>query len=276
MKKQLPGGASEMKRLVVLSAVAGSLLLAADDIACCCGRCCRPRGFQSVADTWWVYHGEVEVGGRFFVNDPQKSGIEAKAEEPRQILRIQRHKAGACSGNGWLNGQTKDGLYNFDIWADNVGYNDQRYEAGVSKAGEHYFDVIWDQTPHIYSTNAQTLYSGLGGPPSFCLPGCRTRCSTMPDVRENRRCCSRVAVQAATPQRRSEPLIQRDITNNLYTTDIGIRRDTAAVAFRWTPTDAWDINFNYIEHAPLGLAGGWRRLFARYFRRCGAGAEAGQ
>ena len=74
-------------------------------------------------------------------------------------------------GQFWLNGQTKDGLYNFNVWGDNVGYNDQRYEADGSKAGEHYFDVIWDQTPHVYSTNALTPYSGLGGPALVLPPG---------------------------------------------------------------------------------------------------------
>ena len=32
----------------------------------------------------------------------------------------------------------------------------------VSKAGEHYLNFGWDQTPHVYSTSAQTLYNGVG------------------------------------------------------------------------------------------------------------------
>ncbi len=56
---------------------------------------------------------------------------------------------------------------------------------------------------------------------------------------------SRPAAPAAIRRRRRSAAIQRDITNNLYITDIGIRRDTGAAAFRWTPTDAWDINVDY-------------------------------
>ena len=198
----------------------------------------------SIADTWWVYHGDVEFGGRFFANDPTKNGIASQGQKSLgKYYEYSDIKPGVFGG-GWLNGQTKDGLYNFDIWADNVGYNDQHYEAGVSKAGEYYFDIGWDQTPHIYSTNAQTLYSGLGGSALVLPPGLSN--TLFGDAG-----CVRVAGQqpagcaSGNPTAGQRAAIQRDITNNLYTTDIGIRRDTASVAFRWTPTDAWDISFNY-------------------------------
>jgi len=206
----------------------------------------------SIADTWWVYHGDVEFGGRFFANDPNKSGIASQGQKSLgKYYEYSDIKPGVF-GDAWLNGQTKDGLYNFDIWADNPGYNDQRYEAGISKAGEYYFDVGWDQTPHIYSTNAQTLYSGLGGgalvlPPGlsntlFNDAGCVRVAGARPTGCTTGNPAAAANNAAQTPQMAA---IQRDITNHLYTTDIGIRRDTAAVAFRWTPTDAWDVNFNY-------------------------------
>ena len=150
-------------------------------------------------------------------------------------------------GQFWLNGQTKDGLYNFNVWGDNVGYNDQRYEADVSKAGEHYFDVIWDQTPHVYSTNALTLYSGIGGPALVLPPGLSNTLFDDCRMHEGRRPSAAGVCTSGNPLRRSEPQSSATITNNLYTTDIGIRRDTAAVAYRWTPTDAWDINVAYMN-----------------------------
>ena len=39
--------------------------------------------------------------------------------------------------------------------------------------------------------------------------------------------------------------VQSIINANLHQTDIGIRRDTAAFEYRWTPTDAWDIKADY-------------------------------
>ena len=39
--------------------------------------------------------------------------------------------------------------------------------------------------------------------------------------------------------------VQSIINSNVHQTDIGIRRDTASVEYRWTPTDAWDIKADY-------------------------------
>jgi MtrB/PioB family decaheme-associated outer membrane protein len=234
-----------MKKEIVLSTVVGSLLLTATMLPAAAADVAAPASSMSVADTWWVFHGEIEAGGRFFINDPQKNGI--KSQNGQALGKYYEYsdiKPGPF-GQFWLNGQTKDGLYNFNVWGDNVGYNDQRYEADGSKAGEHYFDVIWDQTPHVYSTNALTLYSGIGGPALVLPPGLSNR--LFDDAG-----CTRVGGQvqpggctSGNPNAAQRSAIQRDLTNNLYTTDIGIRRDTAAVAYRWTPTDAWDINLAY-------------------------------
>ena len=158
----------DMKNRVVLSTVAGALLLATPVMA---ADAVVPAPSMSVADSWWVFHGTVEAGGRFFLNNPQKDGI--KAQNGQALGKYYEYsdiKPGPF-GEFWLNGQTRNGLYNFNIWGDNVGYNDQRYEADWSKAGEHYVDVIWDQTPHVYSTNAVTIYRGLGGPSLVLPPG---------------------------------------------------------------------------------------------------------
>ena len=244
-----------MKKEIVLSTVAGSLLLAATMLPAAAGDVAAPASSMSVADTWWVFHGEVEAGGRFFLNDPQKTGI--KSQNGQALGKYYEYsdiKPGPF-GQFWLNGQTKDGLYNFNVWGDNVGYNDQRYEADVSKAGEHYFDVIWDQTPHVYSTNALTLYSGIGGPALVLPPG-------LSNTLFNDAGCTRIGGQVQPGPNPPPPTncntngnlgaaqraaIQRDLTNNLYVTDIGIRRDTAGVAYRWTPTDAWDIDVAYMN-----------------------------
>ena len=232
-----------MKKEIVLSTVAGSLLLMAAALPAAAADVAAPAS-MAVADTWWVFHGEAEFGGRFFLNNPQKNGIKSQGGQALgKYYEYSDIKPGPFL-YGWLNGQTKDGLYRFDIWGDNVGYNDQRYEAGFSKAGEHYVDVIWDQTPHVYSTSALTLYGGLGGPSLVLPPGLSNTLFTDAG-------CTRHAGQQPTgcasgnPTAGQRAAIQRDITNNLYTTDIGIRRDTAAVAYRWTPADAWDINFAY-------------------------------
>lgn len=203
-----------------------------------------PTKAPSVADTWWYFHGEIEAGGRFFVNNPTKNGIASQGQSSLgKYYEYSTIKPGAFVG-GWLNTGSKDGLYRADLWADNVGYSDQRFEAGVSKAGEFYLSGGWDQTPHIYSTNAQTLYNGIG-------TGALTLPAGLSNTLFNDAGCVRNAGRQATGCTSGNPTaaqvanIKRDITNNLQTTDVGIRRDTGDVAFRWTPTDAWDFNFDY-------------------------------
>ena len=231
-----------MKRRVFLSNVTGSLILAAAMMSSAMAETAGSP--SSVADTWWSYHGDVEAGGRFFANNPTKDGIASQGQSSLgKYYEYSTIKPGAFV-NGWLNAGTKDGLYKVDVWADNVGYSDQRIELGASKAGEFYFTGSWDETPHIYSTNALTLYNGLGTG-ALTLPaglsntlftdaGCVRVAGAQPAG-----CASGTLAGAAAAN------VTRDITNNLYVTDIGIRRDTAAVAFRWTPNDAWDINVDY-------------------------------
>ena len=100
-----------------------------------------------VVDTPWWTHGFVEVGGRGFLNNPtygghifQGQGSLAKYYEYSTV------KPGPFGDFNFAAG-SKDGLYEIDAWGKNVGYSDQRYDAYLSKAGEQYFNFMWDQTP---------------------------------------------------------------------------------------------------------------------------------
>ena len=162
---------------------------------------------------YWWFHGEVEAGGRFFLNNPQRNGSAYLGQNSlAKYYEYSTVKPGPFS-NIWLAAGTSDGLYQFDFGAKNIGYSDRSYYLDWSKAGEHYLSLGWDQTPHLYSTSAQTPYLGVGTT-ALTLPAGILATSAMSAVRLN-------------------PW--------LYQTDIGIRRDTASAQYRWTPTDAWDI-----------------------------------
>jgi MtrB/PioB family decaheme-associated outer membrane protein len=246
-------GARDMKRRFALGSLAGPVILATAMISS--SAMAQTVGSPpSVADTYWAYHGDVEAGGRAFINNPQKDGVASQGQKSLgKYYEYSTIKPGPFV-DGWLNAGSKDGLYRFDVWADNVGYTDQRFEAGGSKAGEYYFTGGWDQTPHIYSTNAQTLYNGVGTN-ALTLPaglsntlftdaGCARSPNRPPTGCTTAGSLGTASGSGVIPS--SQGLaVQRDITRNLHTTDIGIRRDTGSAAFRWTPTDAWDINFDY-------------------------------
>ena len=52
---------------------------------------------------------------------------------------------------------------------------------------------------------------------------------------------------AAIPPPPKRQAITAIIDANVHQTDIGIRRDTAAVEYRYTPTDNWDIRADYSD-----------------------------
>jgi|NGEPerStandDraft_6_1074524.scaffolds.fasta_scaffold10348_2 MtrB/PioB family decaheme-associated outer membrane protein len=163
---------------------------------------------------YWWFHGEVEAGGRFFLNNPQRNGSAYLNQQSLAKFYEYRDLRPGPFGNVWLSTGTSDGLYQIDFGAKNIGYNDQSYYLDASKAGEHYLSLGWDQSPHLYSTSALTPYQGIGT-----------------DV---------LTIPAASKSTTSSP----SLVTGFNQTDIGIKRDTASAEYRWTPTDAWDINAN--------------------------------
>ena len=183
---------------------------------------------------WW-YHGTVEFGGRGFTDNPQSNGVKAinNGKSLAGYYEYSDVKPGAF-GNFDLSAGTKDGLYQIDAGGKNVGYNDESFYFDWSKAGEHYFNFYWDQTPHLYSMSAQTPFV-LNGNVLTVVPAA----------------AGIVAVAPATPASTAAgiaglygPFVQ-PVT-------IGIHRDTAAASYRWTPTDVWDINFDYSHMSRYG------------------------
>lgn len=171
---------------------------------------------------WWT-HGDIEVGGRDFDNNPTQHGnlfgnsvgggyFYLGQKSLGKYYEYSDVKPGAFGGGHVATG-SKDGLYQVDIWANNVGYDDQSYMLKASKAGEQYFNFTWDQSPHTYSTNALTPFNGIGG--NFLTAPVTT------------------------------PATTAGLIPFLHQINLGIQRDTAAVGYRWTPTDDWDFNADY-------------------------------
>lgn len=179
--------------------------------------------------SYWWFSGSVEAGYRDFLNSPQNGHTVSTApagtpgvagDSLAKYYEYSDIRPGAF-GNFWLSTGTKDGLYRVDVGGKNVGYDDQQYWLNASKAGQFYFNFMWDQTPHVYSTSANSIY-GVSGNALIANP------------------CSIGKTTAATLAPCATP------------TDIGIRRDTAAADARWTPDDAWDIRAEYSHMSRTG------------------------
>ena len=203
-------------------------------------------------DVWW-FHGYLEAGYRGFANDPCRNcSITSGQGSLAKYYEYSTNKPGPF-GDGHIATGTSNGLYQADVWGRNIGYSDQSYLVDLSKAGEHYLTFGWDQTPHVYSTSALDLYNGAG-----------TNALTLPAGLS-----AALAAAAGTPGNTKPPFtppigallspltrpgsipianalaVQQLIDRNVHQSDIGIRRDTAAVEYRYTPTDNWDFRINY-------------------------------
>jgi MtrB/PioB family decaheme-associated outer membrane protein len=178
---------------------------------------------------WW-FHGTVEVGGRFFINNPQNGhqtangppgGFPGKAGKSLGGYYEYTGIAPGAFSNIDLATGSKDGLYEVDLGGHNIAYNDQSYYLNYSEVGKQYFTFEWDQTPHIYSESAYTPYLVNGNALTLSAA-----------------CTGATTVQA--------------LALCAHPTNIGIERDTAHVHYRWTPDDAWDINVDYSHMSRTG------------------------
>ncbi len=173
------------------------------------------------APTWW-YEGYAEIGGRFDLNHPDKTSL-GKFYEYRDLRP-------GVFGNFFF-GAHRTGADPLDVnaWGNNIGWNDQSFGLELSKPGSYYLTFGWDETPHVYSKNAKTLYNGVG-----------TNNLTLP------------VFLTAPPSAASQAVIDA----NSHTIDLQIRRDTASAKGRWTPTDNWDFTADYSHmhrHGTQGL-----------------------
>jgi hypothetical protein len=192
-----------------------------------------------VVDTPWWTHGFVEVGGRGFLNDPTYGGhIYQGQGSLAKYYEYSTEKPGPFGDFNFAAG-SKDGLYEIDAWGKNVGYSDQAYNAYLSKAGEQYFNFNWDQTPHVYSTSASTLFNTNGNALTLANPGIGH------SIWQTVGSPANWATSKTAPTVSQGATIQSIINADVHPTDVGIVRDTASVDYRYTPTDNWDIKANY-------------------------------
>jgi MtrB/PioB family decaheme-associated outer membrane protein len=168
----------------------------------------------------WVYDGYAEVGGRFDLNNPNKTTL-GKFYEYRDLRP-------GVFGNFFFGAHRSDGLFDIEAWGKNVGWDDQAYGLYLANPGMYYFTFGWDETPHVFSKNAKTLYSGVG-----------TNYLTIQKF-------------LAAPPGADD---QAAITANSRTIDLEFRRDTASATGRWTPSDNWDFNIDYSHDHRHGTQG---------------------
>jgi MtrB/PioB family decaheme-associated outer membrane protein len=164
--------------------------------------------------------GEIELGGRIFLDEPAQSE-KAKLLEYRDL---DEQPFGAFR----LRLFRPDESYSVEMGGAKIGQDDQEFFLTAEGPGFWRLDFGWDQTPHVFSTNARILATEPS-PGVFILP---------------------------TPR---PPLPAYNAGRALE--EVGLRWDTARVGVTLTPTLSLDLKLEYTyidKHGerPLGFAFG--------------------
>ncbi len=164
-------------------------------------------------------NGEVELGGRVFLERPSKSD-RGKFEEYRDI------PPGIFLEDLRLRLSSKDDRYSLEVRAREAGEDDQNYLLRSSKLGRYEFEFEWDQIPHVFSRTGRSPYTETSRG-VFELPD-----------------SIQAALQGASAADR--PRILRDfLATQARDIDLETRWDIARFLFKWTPTPDWDLRAEY-------------------------------
>jgi MtrB/PioB family decaheme-associated outer membrane protein len=219
-------------------------------------------------DTGWTSTGIFDAGSNIWIQKPP-SGFGKSSAEPFWLTPnttdsiAKMNEYGKVPSSLFLDvfgfsAMRNDGRFAVDFWADNVGENNQRYSLWLYEPGRQYFNVGWDQTPHLLSTSAKTLFGGVGS----------TFLTVDPATRAFLQSQSAVATQSQTNRNNIDNFINgrgnfggAGFPAPMYNIDLQTLRETFAAGYRNTMLEDWDFNVDY-SHThrtgtrPLGIGYG--------------------
>ncbi len=217
--------------------------------------------------TEWYYFGGLEAGGRYvfdrppsgFGTTPASAGGNCTvggggvitncfltASQTQSRAKFEEY---GKIPNGpfldWINLQTgtKDGRFAVEFWGRSVGLNNQSYTLDVSRPGEHYFSFGWEQTPHLMSTSAITVFGGAGS--TFLTVNPALPVALTPFLG--------TAGDVGPGGDAARANIQALINSAAVPLELGTRRDKATGAYRWTPTPDLDFGVEYSHEHRTGV-----------------------
>jgi MtrB/PioB family decaheme-associated outer membrane protein len=132
----------------------------------------------------WYWNGVFEAGGNIFIEKPP-SGFGKTSTDPFWLTPTTTDSNAKMDEYGKVprglfldvfgfQAGTKDGSVGVDFWADNVGMDNQRYRLDIYEPGRQYFNVGWDQIPHLLSSSAKSIFGGVGSTNLTVDPASRT------------------------------------------------------------------------------------------------------
>jgi MtrB/PioB family decaheme-associated outer membrane protein len=200
----------------------------------------------------WVYGGSVEVGGRIFIDRPPTGFGRAPAPDNWLTPRTSESRAkfeeygemppGLFVDTAQFWAMSKNGLYAVDFWAKNVGFNNQSYQFDWSKAGAHYLSLSWDETPHLISTSAKTIFRGVGS----------THLTVDDTLQTNLQANAQNATAAGAAGQTARANIEGFINGAANNVTLSTQREKATIVYRNTQYSGWDFQVDYSNEHRTG------------------------
>jgi MtrB/PioB family decaheme-associated outer membrane protein len=219
---------------------------------------------EPVAESGWAYSGEFEAGWRTFIKRPPHSAFPWSGATPadptgkgnrNNISKFEEYgKVPPGPYGEYLRAtlETKDGVWWNELRADNVGNNNQRYVYDAIKSGEHYFTFMWDQIPHLYNTSAYNIWNGVGTnnlTTAVAIPAYATYSLAPLGCGPGTATLSYPGVGTAAQK---NCVMNALLAGKGSIIDIGIMRERASAAYRWTPDPYWDVKASYLHEKREG------------------------
>jgi MtrB/PioB family decaheme-associated outer membrane protein len=219
-----------------------------------------PTKAPSINAADWYWNGIFEAGGNVFLQKPpsgfgriptdpfwltpRTTDSNAKMDEYGKVPR------GPFLDVFVINAGRKDGRWAVDFWADNVGYNNQNYQLEVYEPGRQYFNIGWNQIPHLLSSSAKAVFGGVGS----------TRLTVNPGLRQNLENNVVNATANTVAGQTARNNIEGFVNNGETNIELQTLRERFTAGYRNTMLSNWDVYADYWnEHRtgtrPLGI--GW-------------------
>jgi MtrB/PioB family decaheme-associated outer membrane protein len=220
---------------------------------------------QNANGSDWYSNGSIEAGSNFFIQKPG-NGFGKSSTDPFWLTPNTTDSSAKMDEYGKvprglflnelaINAGTKDGRFALDLWADNVGMNNQRYQFNLYEPGRQYLTLGWDEVPHVLGTSAKSIFGGVGT--ARLTVDSRTRTTLQANL------------GPATQTQAQRNAIESYIDNTAPMSNITLetKREKFTAAYRNTMFDAWDFNVDYSHEQrtgtrPLGIGYGYSQTTA--------------
>lgn len=207
-------------------------------------------------DQGWYTNGELEAGARAFIQRPgsgfgyNSSGnflLPTQTDSRAKFEEYGKIPPGLFLDWAYVTAGSNNGRYNFDLFGKNVGVNSQSYGFDFAQNGFQYLTLGWSQTPHLYSTSAKSLFSGVGTTNLTVSDPVQTALQAQYGNAANN------TAAGLTARKNINTIIN---SNSTHIDEIGTRRDTFSAGYRITPTTDWDIDVGYDHENRTGTKPG--------------------